>query len=82
MAELTKKISITLNCDSTKHAAIIKESLLPEINKEFQETQIHISQKNKQVTLTIAATQTNMLRAAFNSYMRWIETASSVCEQF
>jgi tRNA threonylcarbamoyladenosine modification (KEOPS) complex Pcc1 subunit len=82
MTDLTKKITITLICDSTQKAAIICKSLQPEINKEFQQTTMNLTQNNEKVTLTICAQQTNMLRAAFNSYMRWIETASSVIQQY
>lgn len=82
MTDLTKKITITLICDSAQKAAIICKSLQPEINKEFQQTTMNLTQNNEKVTLTICTQQTNMLRAAFNSYMRWIETASSVIQQY
>ena len=82
MADLTKKITITFICDSEQKARIICKSLQPEINKEFQQTTMHLTQNKEKLTLTISAQQTNMLRAAFNSYMRWIETASSVVQQF
>lgn len=80
MTNFTKKITITLYCNSIKNATIIKESLKPEIDKELDQTNIQLTQDTNMLILSIASMQTNVLRAAFNSYMRWIETASSVCQ--
>jgi tRNA threonylcarbamoyladenosine modification (KEOPS) complex Pcc1 subunit len=78
MNQFSKQIIITISCDTKEEASIISGSLEPEIKKDIPETKIMLKQNNKEIRIIIQALQTNVLRAACNSYMRWIETALSI----
>ena len=73
-----KKATFSLTFDSPQKAEIIAGSLLPEIQKNIPHTTIDMKIEENKMILTIHAEQTNTLRAACNSYIRWIQTAVSI----
>jgi len=73
-----KKTTITFHFNSPQRAEIIAHSLIPELKKNIPHTTIEMKKDRTTLTLTIKANQTNSLRAACNSYIRWIQTALSV----
>lgn len=72
----TAKIKITF--DQVQTASIIYATLLPELSKNIPQTTIEVTQLDRTLTLTISAQTTPVLRAAINSYSRWIQTAVQV----
>lgn len=58
-----------------KTAKIVADSLAPEIQREIPRTKTQIYQKGDEVHLKISAEDTNALRAALNSYIRWAKVA-------
>lgn len=74
MIDLT--VSFTFDDEKTVH--IISQSLLPELPKEVLQTKVTLSIENNTLSLHIHGTQTSAVRAACNSYFRWIETAYAV----
>ncbi len=70
----------TIKFNSEEQANIILKSLTPEINKDIPKTKIEFKQKKEQIILSITSSQISTLRAACNSYLRWIYTAISVSE--
>jgi tRNA threonylcarbamoyladenosine modification (KEOPS) complex Pcc1 subunit len=75
-----KQITISITFDSNKQASIIASSLKPEVIDTIPHTLISIITEENILNLTIKAEQTNTLRAACNSYLRWIQTALSINE--
>ncbi len=73
-----KQITISLTFDSHTQAEVISSALKPEIKDNIPHTKVTISTQNNILTLSISAEQTNTLRAACNSYLRWIQTALSI----
>jgi tRNA threonylcarbamoyladenosine modification (KEOPS) complex Pcc1 subunit len=73
-----KKASFIFVFDSEKEAKIVAESLNPEIKHKIPKTEIEISLSGKTFSLEIEATDVSSLRAACNSYLRWINTALTV----
>jgi len=73
-----KKASFIFVFDSEKEAKIVAESLNPEIKHKIPKTEIEISLSGKTFSLEIEATDVSSLRAACNSYLRWINTAINV----
>ncbi|MFO8078226.1 MAG: KEOPS complex subunit Pcc1 [Thermoplasmatota archaeon] len=73
-----KKATLSLEFDSPQKAQIIAGSLLPELQKNIPHTTINMNIEENMIILSIQAEQTNTLRAACNSYIRWIQTAVSV----
>lgn len=63
---------------SSPDAALIAQSLSPEIQHKIPKSTILFSVKGKELTLTIESDDVSSLRAACNSYLRWIQTALSV----
>ena len=64
--------------DSEEEAKIVAESLSPEIKHKIPKTNVEVSLSKKKFSLTIEAKDISSLRAACNSYLRWINTALNV----
>ncbi|HHF58726.1 MAG TPA: hypothetical protein ENL44_00795 [Thermoplasmatales archaeon] len=73
---------IELEMDSEREATIIYESVYPEVRKKIPKTTVSLDRKGKKLILKIKSRDTSSLRAACNSFLRWIETAKSVSEIF
>jgi tRNA threonylcarbamoyladenosine modification (KEOPS) complex Pcc1 subunit len=70
------KFKIKLN--STKEVKIILESISPELKKKISKTDVHLYSSQKIIHLDIKSNNTSSLRAACNSYLRWVNTAYSI----
>ena len=64
--------------DSNKEARVVSKSLDPEIKHEIPKTNVDISLKENKIFLKITADDISSLRAACNSYLRWISVALDV----
>ena len=78
MEKPIKKIILTFSFDSEQQADHIARCLKPEIQKDISQVTIHLTQEKEELRLEFSTMQTPILRAAINSYIRWIETAYSV----
>ena len=72
------KVRFVFDFDSTKEAKVIAESLQPEIKHKIPKTNVDVSISKKTFSLSIEAKDVSSLRAACNSYLRWINTALNV----
>jgi tRNA threonylcarbamoyladenosine modification (KEOPS) complex Pcc1 subunit len=73
-----KKACFVFNFDTAEEAKIIAESLDPEIKHTIPKTNVEVSLSDKKFILKIEANDVSSLRAACNSYLRWINTAINV----
>ena len=73
-----KKARFKFVFDKPVDAKIINESISPEIKHKVPKTNIEIKQSDKTIFLEITSNDTSSLRAAINSYLRWINTAINV----
>jgi len=73
-----KKAKFTFYFDSEEESHIVKDSLYPEIKHKVPKTDIEIKAAHKILFLEIKSNDTSSLRAAINSYLRWIITAINV----
>jgi len=73
-----RKACFVFNFDTADEARIIAESLDPEIKHRIPKTRVEVSLSDKTFTLEILADDISSLRAACNSYLRWIATAQNV----
>lgn len=64
--------------DSDEEARVVAESLIPEVKQKIPKTNIEISVFKNKFFIEIEAKDISSLRAACNSYLRWINTALSV----
>jgi len=72
------KVRFVFDFDSTMEAEVIAESLQPEIKHKIPKTNVDVSISEKIFSLSIDAKDVSSLRAACNSYLRWINTALNV----
>ena len=73
-----KKASFTFNFDSESDAKLILNAIYPEIKHKIPKTELEISNEKNILFLKIVAKDTSSLRAAVNSYLRWMITAINV----
>jgi len=72
--------AFTVICDSVTDASILFHSLSPEIQQTIPKTKIVCQQDQNKVHLSVTASDSNALRAACNSYLRWLHTASQISQ--
>jgi len=73
-----KQACFQFQCDSEEDALVIEQSLSPEIHQKIPKSTVVLSRTGKQLQLTIESSDSSSLRAACNSYLRWIQTILSV----
>jgi tRNA threonylcarbamoyladenosine modification (KEOPS) complex Pcc1 subunit len=73
-----KKASFIIDFDSEDEARIVTSSIDPEIKNKIPKTKVQTSLSGKTFTITIESADLSSLRAAINSYLRWINTALNV----
>ena len=73
-----KTTTFIFHFDSVEETKLIAESLSPEIKHKIPKTNVTISHYNNKLSLTIESKDVSNLRAACNSYLRWIKTAIEV----
>ena len=69
---------LTIKFDTKEQARIVYESLLPELSKKIPQTNCTVTLVEQSLILSLRAHTTAVLRAALNSYGRWIQTAMNV----
>jgi len=57
---------------------VVLGAVSPEVGREIPRTRVKISSESGQVVLDIEASDLAALRAALNSYLRWIKVAEDV----
>jgi KEOPS complex subunit Pcc1 len=62
-------------------AAVMEKTVKPESAVEIPRTSVRISRQEDKVTLLIESGDVNGLRAAVNSYLRWMEMAARISER-
>lgn len=75
---MTKKATFLFSFSSQKDALVIAQSLSPEIKHKIPKSSVLFSVDEKKLTMIIESEDLSALRAACNSYLRWIQTALSV----
>lgn len=73
-----KTASFIFDFDTEDEARIVASSLDPEIKNKIPKTNVEVSLAGKTFTIIINAEDLSSLRAACNSYLRWINTALNV----
>lgn len=75
---MKKKATFIFNFGSFKDAEIVAESLSPEIKHKIPKANVEISLSKNALSLKIESDDVSTLRAACNSYLRWVNTAINV----
>ena len=72
------KAQIIIKIDSVTNAKIVTLSISPEIKKKLPNSKINLHFSDDKIFLDIVSKNISSLRAACNSYLRWINTAYTV----
>ena len=75
---MTNKATFLFFFPSSKDAYIVAQSLSPEIQHKIPKSNVTFFIDKKALEVTIKSDDVSSLRAACNSYLRWIQTALSV----
>ena len=75
---MKKKATFIFNFNSFKDAKIVAESLSPEVKHKIPKANVEISLSKNALSLKIESDDVSTLRAACNSYLRWVNTAINV----
>ena len=75
---INAEVSIQL---SPEIAAIVEKSLIPEVEHPVsQRSNVEIQAEEERLTISMEASDVTALRAAFNSYLRWVEAIINVID--
>ena len=75
---MTNKARFLFHFTSSQDACVVAQSLSPEIQHKIPKSNVSFSVDKKTLKVTITSEDVSSLRAAVNSYLRWISTALSV----
>jgi len=73
-----KKACFVFEFDTAEEASIVANSIDPEIKNKIPKTKVYTDLSGKTFSITVEAKDLSSLRAAINSYLRWINTALTV----
>lgn len=73
-----KSTEFTFDFDNESKARMIYDAITPEVKHKIPKVKADASVSKNKVTLSLLSTDTSSLRAACNSYLRWIKTALEV----
>ena len=77
---MTYQAHFSFHFPSQKKASIVVAALSPEITHKIPKSNVSVTQRGTILDLSIEADDLSSLRAACNSYLRWIQTALAVEE--
>jgi tRNA threonylcarbamoyladenosine modification (KEOPS) complex Pcc1 subunit len=77
---MTSKATFLFCFASTSDASVIAQTLSPELRQKIPKSSITFSVEKKNLRVIIESEDVSSMRAACNSYLRWIQTALSVKE--
>ena len=75
---MKKNASFVFYFDSSSEAVLVAASLSPELKQKIPKTNVELSCSDNTLSLNIESKDVSSLRAACNSYLRWIATAINV----
>ena len=65
----------------TSHARIVSGALSPEMTERIPRTKVMVESDDRHVLVKIEADDHNSLRAALNSYIRWMSVAEETAKE-
>ena len=75
---MTSRAELSLE---TSHARIVSGALSPEMTERIPRTKIMVESDDRHVLVKIEADDHNSLRAALNSYIRWMSVAEETAKE-
>jgi len=65
----------------SEHAEVVAGALRPELSERIPRTSVSVERRGQEVKVTIEADDRNALRAALNSYIRWMNVAEETSKE-
>ncbi len=65
----------------TRHADVVHGALTPELGERIPRTRVSVTRSGDEVVVRIEADDHNSLRAALNSYIRWMNVAEETAKE-
>ncbi len=65
----------------TPYAKVVQGSLSPEMGEKIPRTKIVVEEREDEIAVKIEADDQNALRAALNSYIRWMNVAEETAKE-
>ena len=65
----------------TPYSKVIEGSLSPELGEKIPRTKISVETREQEIVVRIEADDHNALRAALNSYIRWMNVAEETAKE-
>jgi len=65
----------------TRHADVVQGALSPELGERIPRTRVSVAREGDEVVVRIEADDHNSLRAALNSYIRWMNVAEETAKE-
>jgi tRNA threonylcarbamoyladenosine modification (KEOPS) complex Pcc1 subunit len=75
---MTNQAKFLFHFPSAQDASVIAQSLSPEIQHKIPKSNVTFSVDKKTLEVSIKSEDVSSLRAACNSYLRWVQTALDV----
>ncbi len=75
---LTSRAELTVR---TPYSKVIQGSLSPELGERIPRTSVEVEARDDEVVVRIEAEDQNALRAALNSYIRWMNVAEETAKE-
>lgn len=75
---LTSRAELTVR---TPYSKVIQGSLSPELGERIPRTSVEVEARDDEVVVSIEAEDQNALRAALNSYIRWMNVAEETAKE-
>ena len=75
---MTSRAELTVK---TPYSQVIQGSLSPELGERIPRTRIEVERRQDEITIKIEADDQNALRAALNSYIRWMNVAEETAKE-
>ncbi len=73
-----RKAIVKITFDNEKVAKVVHKAISLEEIQDFKRVKVNLERQSNILTIKINASDTTALRAAFNSYMRWVKVCLSV----
>jgi KEOPS complex subunit Pcc1 len=64
-----------------KIADVVAKSLLPEMDRKIPRTKVNLKEDENVIRIEIQAQDVSALRAAINSYLRWMKVSMDTYEE-
>jgi KEOPS complex subunit Pcc1 len=65
----------------TPYSKVIQGSLSPELGERIPRTSVEVEARDDEIVVRIEAEDQNALRAALNSYIRWMNVAEETAKE-